>query len=108
MGLEKLNAFLGFYPYHINGRAVIGEIFLDEKNYVLARKHIEFVLNEYKRTGRMSMEIPYAYALMGRLSEEEGDLEGADNYFSQVLKMTNQDGSYAKAKAYFSKQKKGK
>lgn len=102
LGLDKLNLYIKYYPYDPTGHVLIGEIFVNEKKYDLARKHLQFVINEYETLGRMSYNIPLAYALLGSLSEKEGKLDQANRCFSKVLKMVNIEGSHSIAKEYFS------
>ena len=60
------------------------------------------VINEYETLGRMSFNIPVAYALLGSLNEKEGKPDQASNCFSKVLNMVNIEGSHSMAKEYFS------
>ncbi|WP_224490710.1 M1 family aminopeptidase [Robertkochia flava] len=103
LGLDKLELYLKHYPYDPTGHVIMGEIFINEKKYDLAGKHLRFVINEYETLGRMSYDIPLAYALMGSLSEKEGKPNQAHRYFSKALKMVNIEGSHTMAKEYFSR-----
>lgn len=101
-GLDKLMQYVEYYPYDPTGQVILGEVYMNEKKYDLARKHIKFVVDEYEVLGRMSFNVPLAYALFGSLSQKEGNLDTASKYFSQVLKMVNVEGSHSMAKNYFS------
>jgi len=101
-GLEQLNQYVNYYPFDPTGRVILGELFLNEKKYGLARKHLQFVIDEYEAQRKMTFEVPLAYALMGSLYESEGNFELANEHFSKVLSMVNIEGSHAMAKKYFS------
>jgi tetratricopeptide (TPR) repeat protein len=101
-GLDRLKQYIEHYPYDPTGNVLIGEIYVNEKKYGLARKHLQFVIDEYEKLGRMSYNIPLAYATLGSLNEIEGKTDQADKCFTKVLSMVNIEGSHSIAKKYFS------
>ncbi|MTI41415.1 M1 family aminopeptidase [Fulvivirga lutimaris] len=102
-GLDKLNSYIQHYPYDPTGHVLIGEIYVNEKKYDLARKHLQFAIDEYETRGTMSYSTPLAYAILGNLNEIEGKLNEANRCFTKVLSMVNIEGSHSMAQQYFSK-----
>ena len=107
-GINKLAGFVEQNPYDLTGHSILGSFYLREKKYDLAKEHLQFVINEHEIHGKLSIDVPHAYSLLGKLYDETNNKEMADYCYNKVLNMVNIEGTHREAKAYFEKNKSDK
>lgn len=102
----KLKEYLHHNPFDPSGHVMLANAYLNEKQFDLAEKHLLFVTEEYEMYDRMSYDVPYAFALLGQLYNDQGDKKKAEASFNKVLNMVNIEGSHSMAHHYFAQNSK--
>ncbi len=83
------------------GHIILGKSYFSTERYQEAQDIFTNIITTYESSGQLIIDVPLAYANLGKIHQEAGNIEEADKCFTEVLNLIDISGSHRMALEYF-------
>jgi len=84
------------------GQIILGMSYFSTERYPEAQDIFTAIISEYESLRQFVIDVPLAYAYLGKIHQKTGNIEEADKCFTEVLNLIDIIGSHNMANEYFS------
>lgn len=83
------------------GHIILGMSYFSTEKYSKAQEIFTTIIGEYESSGKFVVDVPLAYAYLGKIHQKTGNIEEADKCFTEVLNLKDIIGTHNMANEYF-------